>query len=294
MINRELKRRLAQSTRHFRARLGIVDAPSRDVLTATAGVRLAKGTLGARLIKLEGEVHRLTAGWEQHIPQLLDAISVARSDVHKAATVHDRIDAVREELDRLAVRLDLVLLASTPATGRFETQGVWIPSLANLAEAAVNGLKLHFSNGDLSKPGYLNVCSHVGPGVDIVCPPGVSLPAGEGCARAVLIGSGYVLADDGVGQLLAECFRLMAPGAVLTIERFDLPIVLEEVALGRLDPSRIAGALRSNGWTVSPPGIEVGRLLEAIRDAGFENVDIGKDDSGSVAVVSAEKPNFLN
>lgn len=63
-----------------------------------------------RLALVEHELSRLSSGWNQHIPQILDAVSIAQSELLTAEQVHERIDAVRDDLDRLSRRLDANLV----------------------------------------------------------------------------------------------------------------------------------------------------------------------------------------
>lgn len=55
---------------------------------------------------LEADVRRLEAGWRQHIPKILDAISVSQHDANMSDDIHARIDALREDMDRLSERLN--------------------------------------------------------------------------------------------------------------------------------------------------------------------------------------------
>ena len=55
---------------------------------------------------LEADVRRLEAGWRQHIPKILDAISVSQHDASMSDEVHARIDALREDMDRLSERVN--------------------------------------------------------------------------------------------------------------------------------------------------------------------------------------------
>lgn len=55
--------------------------------------------------RLEGDVRRLQAGWSQHIPRILDAISISEHEAKASDDIHARIDALRHDLDRLSDRL---------------------------------------------------------------------------------------------------------------------------------------------------------------------------------------------
>lgn len=55
---------------------------------------------------LEADIRQLQAGWSQHIPKILDAISVSEHDAKASDDIHARIDALRHDLDRLSDRLN--------------------------------------------------------------------------------------------------------------------------------------------------------------------------------------------
>ena len=56
--------------------------------------------------QLEADIRRLESGWRQHIPRILDAISVAENDAKASDDVHARIDALRQDVDRLSARMN--------------------------------------------------------------------------------------------------------------------------------------------------------------------------------------------
>lgn len=56
--------------------------------------------------RLESEIRRLQAGWNQHIPRLLEAISLSEHDAKTSDEVHARIDSLRRDLDSLSDRVN--------------------------------------------------------------------------------------------------------------------------------------------------------------------------------------------
>jgi len=55
---------------------------------------------------LERDIRRLQIGWNQHIPRILEAISLSEHDAKTSDEVHARIDALRRDLDSLSDRVN--------------------------------------------------------------------------------------------------------------------------------------------------------------------------------------------
>lgn len=71
--------------------------------------------------RLEADIRRLEAGWRQHIPKILDAISVSGHEVKSVDDLHARIDALREDLDRLSERVNINCIAIEERLARIES-----------------------------------------------------------------------------------------------------------------------------------------------------------------------------
>lgn len=71
--------------------------------------------------RLEADIRRLEAGWRQHIPKILEAISVSEHEVKSGDDIHARIDALREDLDRLSERVNLTHIAIEQRLARIES-----------------------------------------------------------------------------------------------------------------------------------------------------------------------------
>lgn len=110
MTQAGLRLKLARMTRKWREQFE-TPPTSRPVgrFSGPAAGRLPQGSIEGRLGTVEVELARLANGWDQHLPQLLDAVSVAQTEYRSAEQVHARIDALRRDVDRLSERLDLNL-----------------------------------------------------------------------------------------------------------------------------------------------------------------------------------------
>lgn len=247
----------------------------------------------ARLTSLEGRVERLQAGWNQHVPGLIDSVTLALSEARAADRVHARIDALREDMDRLSKRLDLGLMdvrarQHAPALGQSGAADAQIVSIGTLAEALAGELRLQFVHHDTPVPGYLVVSRYATPGVDVIAPTGV-LPFGGDRAKNIIVEAGYDLGDDLVA-VFAGWFALLAPGGRIAIHRIDMLDLVEALADGSLTFDDARAHLSTDRKTSSPAGPPAAEIKAAAAVAGFVEVRVVRTGGGMGFTVQARRP----
>ena len=207
------------------------------------------GGVSERLIALENRFQRLDLGWNQHIPGLLESMSEALDAARQAENVHRRLDAIREDLDRLSCRLELNLIAlQSQQIGTSEVQrsaGVTLTMVDNKGLA--------------------------------VSPCARDLPFAPGSIATIAVSATYdlVAGGEGLDTAMAEWFALLAPGGRLEIERFRLAVVGDGLIGSPDSPTddQIARALDQRGFEVVTPPM----------NRGAARTFVGRRPAGSVA-----------
>lgn len=297
MADGGFKKQLARATLGIRAGLGLAAAPPPARFTQLRGEAgpppAPRGPFDVRLNAVEIDLARLTTGWDQHIPQLLDAVSIARSEARGSHVAHDRVDALRQDMDRLTARLELNLIDLKKQIGTSAQNkagdSVQIISLGRVAQAVSTELKLHLMGDDVPLAGFVNVSPHGLPGADVVAPVDAVLPFGGGVTRAITVADSWPLESD-LTSMFKRWLALLSPGGTLRIERFDLTATLDLIAAGKADAAGLAAALRESGRRASPAGSSLDALVEAARDAGFAKIRVMARTDGPGEVMTAERP----
>lgn len=123
MSNTSLSKQLARITRPLRVGLGWSAASA--IPDAGPPFRRTKrtGVPGGRLASLEMDIDRLTAGWNQHLPQILSAVADARSGSRAAvlsrkelSKIEARLTALEASIADISRRLDQISPDTTAAT----------------------------------------------------------------------------------------------------------------------------------------------------------------------------------
>jgi hypothetical protein len=310
VVAESMKRRLARITRPLREDFSVkgfarmtrpwrLKRQERNATAALAAGRPAGPTPShidhARLISLEGRVERLQAGWNQHVPGLLDSVTLALSEARGADRVHARIDALREDMDRLAARLDLGLLdlkarldqpASEAADG-----GSRIVSMGAVAEALAGDLSVQFVDGDAPKAGFVVVSRAPAPGVDVVAPEG-DLSFGQGRAKEVVVETGYAVGADEAETraALAAWFDLLEAGGKLSLHRFDMLEMAAALSDGSLSLDDARGPLTGGPLRPSPAGVTADALKGVATGCGFRDVRINRSKASLGYTLQARRP----
>lgn len=271
-----IKKRIARFTRRFR---------DPDAVRARAAALPTDNHTPIRIAELEAALERLSRGWEQHLPQLLDTVSIARDEARSANQVHDRLDAMRQDMDRLSERLDLNLMEMRRLISREKAPSdIRILSEESIARAVVDGLKLHFLRGDLPLAEFINVATEEGPGVDVLAVAGAALPFGEGLAREIVVARGYDLGGESAEVVFRNFWKLLVPGGKLRIDRFDLGVAPEAIARGDLKPQALSEIVGDNGRAPSSARPDIGALRELARSAGFTSLRVINDGAGGTSL----------
>ena len=212
MARNSVTRSIARITRPLRTLF-----TRRELARWTRGPRtlLTGGGVGERIIELENRFERLQRGWNQHIPSLLDSMSDALDAAHRAEDGHRRMDAIREDLDRLSSRVELHLI--NEQSSRRGLSG----EIRNLS-----GVKLMMAGRK---------------GV-ILAPSALDLPVKPGSIDLISVDASFRFPCEGHGldEILAAWCALLAPDGRLEIDRFHLIDMLESTAPSAVD----FGALR--------------------------------------------------
>lgn len=250
----------------------------------------------ARLTSLEGRVERLQAGWNQHLPGLLNSVTLAVSEARSADRVHARIDALREDMDRLTARLDLGLLDLKARMDQFtpsgpDEGGARILSMGAVAEALAGELTLQFVAGDAPKPGTIVVARAAAPGVDVVSPD-ADLSFGQGRVKEIVVEAGYPLGADEAATraLMAQWFNLLDAGGRLTLHRFDVLDMVGALSNGSLTLDDARARLSAAPLQASPAGLSAESLKTAAAAAGLREVRITRGKASLGFTVQGRRP----
>lgn len=248
------------------------------------------GSAAARLTTVEAELKRLFEGWNQHIPQILDAVGIARDEARSANQIHDRFDALRLDMDRLADRVDLNLadLKSLVGSGP-AIRPVEIVNPDRLFNAVATGLKLHFLRSDPTLADFVNISEKASTGVDVIAAPGARLPLPQGRATEIEVAAGYGVSASTASRQVSDWLALLAPGAVLRVQRLDLTAALDAVAAGALDPHKLAAALAATDGEILNDAVTPQALRDIAKSAGFTAVRLTRDKTG-MASLHATRP----
>ncbi len=278
-------------TRPYRLRGQDRTAASRSIALSPAGPS-ASSIDHARLTSLEGRFERLQTGWNHHIPSLLDSVTLAISEARAADRVHARIDALREDMDRLSKRLDLGLLdlksrLTTPEASDPEPDATRIVSLAALAEALTTEFKVQFVGDDAPRPGYLIVSRGAIPSADVVAPTG-DISFGRDRAKAIIVEPGYKLTDDLISAF-KNWFALLAPGGRVEVHRLDVLDLVETLSTGSVTFDAARAHLATRG-SVSLSGPSVEQIKDAAAAAGLQDIRVDRVAGDIGFTVHARRP----
>lgn len=215
MARNSVTRSVARFTRPLR---DLFDRKTLARLTRIPRTLLTGGGISERVIALENRFERLDRGWNEHIPGLLGSMSEALDAARQAEDVHRRLDALREDLDRVSSRLELNLIALRSSGGGDHSGAVTLTLTENR-------------------------------GVVMSC-DARNLPVAPGSASAIRVGVDIDLGPDdkALDAVLGEWFDLLTQGGRLEIDRRahpgspDLPT-----------DARIAMALGRSGFRIAPP-----------------------------------------
>lgn len=213
-------------------------------LTRIPRTVLTKGGVGERLVELENRFDRLQRGWNQHIPGLLDSMSDALDAAHHAEDGHRRMDAVREDLDRLASRLELHLIEMKS-------------SRQDRTPAIRDCLGVTFAMAD-DRGMVLSRCAR-------------DVPVIPGSIQTIAVDPGFEIAreDEGLDETLAEWFGLLALGGRLEIKRFRLLEMLEASSPQDVDFAALRRAT-AGGFQGSQEFPTDDQLIRALLRCGYE------------------------
>lgn len=246
------------------------------------------GSAAARLTTVEAELKRLSEGWRQHIPQILDTVGIARDEARSANQIHDRFDALRLDMDRLAERVDLNLedlkshVGSGPAIRHVE-----VVNPNRLSNSVATGLKLHFLRSDPALAGFVNISEKASAGVDVIAAPSARLPLPQGQATEIEVAAGYGVSASTAARQLGDWLTLLAPGGVLRVQRLDLTAALDAVARGALEPRKLAAAIAASDGAILSDTVTPDALRDIAKSAGFTAVRLTRDKTGMASLRAA-------
>ena len=238
---------------------------------------------------------QLDAGWKQHVPPFLNAVSTVQAfgrefahskeemarlwtaiaDVQaNVATTFDRVEFVRREI-MFEMKYRGTGTGSATEHSRPSTR---ILNPEKLAAAQEAGAKVNLGCGHIPLAGYVNVDMRELPGVDVVADVG-ELPFEEASLREVF--SAHLLEhfpqEELIRRLLPHWHDLLAPGAAFRAVAPDGEAMLANFAAGRyaFEDFRevLFGAQDYEGdfhYNLLTP-TSLGKILE---DAGFRDVQV--------------------
>jgi len=233
-------------------------------LTRIPRTLLTGGGGGERLVELENRIDRLQRGWNQHIPSLLDSMSDALDAAHHAEDGHRRVDAVREDLDRLSSRFELHLMERNSyrhdrSPRRSELAGV------TLAMADDRGT-------------IFSERAH-------------ELPVIPRSIRTIKVDERFEITQQNevLDEILTEWFELLVPGGRLEIDRTRPVEVIDASDPQDVDIDGSRRAIRSDG-NFSPELPTDDELVRALRGCGFEIGNSALEADGVVRTLVGVRP----
>ncbi|WP_197272345.1 hypothetical protein [Brevundimonas sp. AAP58] len=106
MSSHSLSKRLARFTKPLRIGLGLASPGTTTSDSLPFHRSTASGGTDGRITSLERDMDRLVGGWNQHLPQILAAVSEARQAAHVAAGRNDEVQALALLVERLQAQVD--------------------------------------------------------------------------------------------------------------------------------------------------------------------------------------------
>ena len=241
MARNSVTRSIARITRPLRTLF-----TRRELARWTRGPRtlLTGGGVGERIIELENRFERLQRGWNQHIPSLLDSMSDALDAAHRAEDGHRRMDAIREDLDRLSSRLELHLID---------------------AQSSRSGL-----SGEIRNMAGVTLMMAGRKGV-ILAPSALDLPVRPGSIDLISVDASFGLPGEveGLDAILVGWFALLAPDGQLKIDRFHLIVTPEPSAPSAIDIAALRRASASGGIMGSPGVPTSDQIIRSMERCGY-------------------------
>ncbi len=242
---------------------------------------------------------RLEAGWNQHLPALLDSVSVAISEARRADSTHARVDAVRTDLDRLSTRVEIGLLELRHSAGKSEpanaTSAIEVISISSLAAALSGNLKIQFLDSDASLPGHLSISTHHTAHSDLVAPPGTTVPFGQGRVQSIVVDRNFSIGIDqeALSAAVDHWLNLLAPGAKICIRRLQLIEFLASVSSGKHSLETLSAEYSAALPQFSPPWPSAQQIAAVMKERGFKNVRVITEKERPGQTVWASKTNLL-
>ena len=224
-----------------------------------------------RLGRAEAQLETLRHGWDAHLPAILEGLSKTSGDAGLAEEAHQRIDAMRRDLDRATARLDAGL-----STLRINHVGTG----DNLSSAGSNELRVHIRNGGPKPVGYL--------AVDLAAD--ASLPSEHEAATSVVVAPSV---DFGPGdvharQLLGRLLSILAPRGVIQVERLSLEDIFNAVENGAMSAQQARDML-ALGHQLSQLTPTIATLKTLMLEVGFDDVRVTLGEKGIGSVITATR-----
>jgi len=243
---------------------------------------------------LYARVAALEAGWREHVPSFLGAISSVGAFGHELFGVRRdlerQIAALRAEVAALAQKIDGAGVRAPSAAPR-------VVALDKIAAAKASGLKLDLDGTRNPRDGFITVGREARAGIDVIAAPG-DLPFEPGSVAAIDAGGllDRVAEEELRRHLLAFWLTLLAPGGSFRASVRDASGAIAALAAGTcsfeefragLLERRDDGFYRGNLFTPES-------LSRLFREAGFVNVTTaplaGPDKAPAMFEISAEGP----
>lgn len=238
MARNSITKSVARFTRPLRR---LFDRKEFARMTRIPRTLLTRGGVGKRLIELENRVDRLQWGWNQHVPSLLDSMSDALDAAHHAEDGHRRVDAVREDLDRLSSRLEL-----------------------HLTE-----LKSYRQNRSLPPRGFAGITLYTVDETGVIfSQTACEIPVFPGSIQNITVDARFdiVRHNDGLDEVVAGWFELLTPNGQLEIDRIRFVEML--CVSDRQDSDALERSL-CGGPLGSPELPTDDQLIRALHRCGF-------------------------
>ena len=244
---------------------------------------------------LHARVSALEAGWKEHVPTFLGAISSVGALGHEVfgarRDLERQIAALREEVAALSQKLDGGADTRPAAAAKAR-----ILAPDKVAGAKASGLKLDLDGARNPRAGFISVDRDARDGIDVIAEPG-NLPFDPASVAAIDAGGllDRLSQEELRRHLLAFWLSLLAPGGNFRAAVQDATGAIAALAAGTCSFEEFRAGLleqRDDGFyqgnLFTPESLS--RLL---REAGFVNVTTAPlpgPDKAQLFEISAERP----
>lgn len=242
--------------------------------------RILSLTWKSPLARIESRIARLEAGWDQHIPAFLDAMSRGAAFDARAERIANGAEGTNEQLANLRLRLEAEV-ANLRARIDMIAHG-YNPSAATIADPkrfasfVARGARLRVCCGGEPDPEWLNVDDAPRRGIDVVAPLS-ALPFALSSVQEISAPAIFdIIEEDTLWQIVLPHWRaLVRSGGSITIGGTDYEAPSVEGGAATFVANETRGAVfppESGSSKLSGRSVE--RIADALGRAKLTDVQV--------------------